>query len=636
MDEAEITNDSGGVLDYTNRKIIIFNVDKYLKNPDKVVAGWIKGTDAKVIKTKKPPNKFWLMITLEDENHVQAVIDKINLSQLRNKKGKVVKANRASDAKIDDDNSSSDNKRSREDSNSQDSNKRLKSDDVEVVKTEEEVKDKLTPLWRNSYDEQLKNKSKSMVTKCLTRIVSEIKAKFRTLEKEKKKDGKHFKDIDPVYSWLLVQRPIEMLPILQAPVITKYRNKSELNFGYRHQYAQDTTSQEDDSQQTENLSKAIVKSPAVGCLAGGWSGGISDVCCLANMPDIVCGIADVFNNFLSTSSIPPYAIKEHRGVWRTVTIRNSERTKQCMVILVHAPPSGGAGKRSDGSDDYSDVFESEKERLVAMLTSKIPKPERLRKDETDLYFEYGVTSLYFQEFDGLSHPSPEHPVQHLYGKKYLEEKLLDCDFQISPGAFFQVTTEGAEQLYSVVIDRLKEVTEKPNDTILFDVCCGTGTIGITCAKQGAVGKVIGVDISEPAIADAIVNAKRNGFNGDETRFIASRAELVMQEEIHKADRDHSIVAVVDPAREGLHQDVIRALRSQKRLQRLIYVSCNPTGSLIKDAALLCCPETKKYKGLPFKITSAQPVDMFPFTDHCEMVMVFDRMSLDETLGRQDE
>jgi tRNA (uracil-5-)-methyltransferase len=307
-----------------------------------------------------------------------------------------------------------------------------------------------------------------------------------------------------------------------------------------------------------------------------------------------------------------------------------------MVILVHAPPSGGAGKRTDGSDDYSGVFESEKERLVKMLTSNIPKPERLRKDEEDVYFDYGVTSLYFQEFDGLSHPSPEHPVQHIFGKKYLEEKLLDCEFQISPGAFFQVTTEGAEQLYSVVIDRLKEVTENPKETILFDVCCGTGTIGITCAKQGAVGKVIGVDISEPAIADAIVNAKRNGFNEDETRFIASRAELVMQEEIHKADREHNIVAVVDPAREGLHQDVIRALRSQRRLQRLVYVSCNPTGSLIKDAALLCCPETKKYKGLPFKITYAQLVDMFPFTDHCEMVLVFDRMSSDEALGRQDE
>ena len=95
----------------------------------------------------------------------------------------------------------------------------------------------------------------------------------------------------------------------------------------------------------------------------------------------------------------------------------------------------------------------------------------------------------------------------------------------------------------------------------------------------------------------------------------------------------SIVAIVDPAREGLHPDVIKALRSTKEIQRLVYVSCNPTGSLVKDTALLCCPATKKYRGLPFKPTRAQPVDMFPLTPHCEMVMTFDRMTAEEAQGK---
>lgn len=90
-------------------------------------------------------------------------------------------------------------------------------------------------------------------------------------------------------------------------------------------------------------------------------------------------------------------------------------------------------------------------------------------------------------------------VQHVYGKEYIEERLLQCIFQISPGAFFQVTTEGAEVLYKVIVDKLKEVTPKPQDTLLFDVCCGTGTIGLTCLKEGAVGSVVGIDISAPAI-----------------------------------------------------------------------------------------------------------------------------------------
>ena len=170
--------------------------------------------------------------------------------------------------------------------------------------------------------------------------------------------------------------------------------------------------------------------------------------------------------------------------------------------------------------------------------------------------------------------------------------------------------------------------------IILSINLKIGTIGLTCLKEGAVGKVVGVDISSPAIADAVINARRNGYSGSDniTRFIASRAESVMYDEIKKAGDGCPMVAVVDPAREGLHQDVIKALRNQPELRRIVYVSCNPTGSLIKDAALLCSPSTKKYRGLPFKITSAQPVDMFPLTDHCEMVMAFDRMNEDECNG----
>jgi tRNA (uracil-5-)-methyltransferase len=309
-----------------------------------------------------------------------------------------------------------------------------------------------------------------------------------------------------------------------------------------------------------------------------------------------------------------------------------------MIVICHAPPTGGAGAREDGSDDYSNVFENEKERLVKMLSGKIPTPKRdfpqnteMQQKENSPHCDISVTSLYFQEYNGLSSPSPEHPVQHAFGLKDIEESLLQCKFEISPGAFFQVTTEGAEVLYSVVVEKLKEVTTDPQKTVLFDVCCGTGTIGLTCLKEGAVGKVVGIDISSPAIANACTNAEKNGFSGTDgtTKFIASRAELAMRNEINGIDPGCPMVAVVDPAREGLHQEVIKALRNEREIKRIIYVSCNPTGSLVKDAGLLCGPTTKRYGGLPFKPTSAQPVDMFPLTDHCEMVLVFDRMSLEE-------
>ena len=109
-----------------------------------------------------------------------------------------------------------------------------------------------------------------------------------------------------------------------------------------------------------------------------------------------------------------------------------------------------------------------------------------------------------------------------------QEKLGKCTFQISPGAFFQVNTKGAEVLYNIVLDRIREVTTEPKRTVLLDVCCGTGTIGLTCLKEGAVGTLVGVDISAPAIADARTNAAKNGFAAaGTTRFVAAPAEKAL-------------------------------------------------------------------------------------------------------------
>lgn len=174
------------------------------------------------------------------------------------------------------------------------------------------------------------------------------------------------------------------------------------------------------------------------------------------------------------------------------------------------------------------------------------------------------------------------------------------------------------------------MTSDPKQTLLLDVCCGTGTIGITCLKEGVVGKLVGVDIAEPAIADAKLNASKNGYTDKSlAQFIASPAEKILPDIMRDIPRNTPVVAVVDPARDGLHGTVVRTLRANEKIQRLVYVSCNPIGTLTRDAAMLCGPPTKKYPGIPFKPTVAQPVDMFPLTKHCEMVMTFDRMSKEE-------
>lgn len=728
----------GNEHDHSNRRVMVGNLLKYIKNKDipKMIQGWLSKLDdpssVVVTKHKKAPKATWMMLTLEDESMVQPFIELIQKERITNGRGKPLYAQRGE---------SNANKRAREDNESQDNNHTNGDDSrnnnnnnkrqlssgrtTPSVMTMDQVRDRIVPLWRLSYKDQLQQKRNTLLRKCVLKIVQEIKAKFRTLEREAKRakrDQPQKRPLAKLYHWLQTHRPIELDTILPSPLQLEYRNKCELTFGYQPQAPPPTTTTKDETaattaetvvttgggdEETKNNDIATEKKkvPSVGFLAAGWSGGVYPPHGCPNVPWEACAVANILHDFLQKSPLPPYDSKSHTGFWRTVTIRSSIRTNQCMIVVCHNNhQDAGLQPNNNISDDdggVRKVMETEQKRLLTMLSGVELKHVEGRdygnvfgtesNQETEqqpkrppLHSPIRVTSIYFQEFVGLSSPTPSDPVQvrtfttttspdsdtivahtllykcstqHAYGDTTMEERLGKCTFQISPGAFFQVNTECAEVLYQVVVDKIQEFKGRktpegkdPPRVKLLDVCCGTGTIGLTCLKEGVVDQIVGVDISEPAIADAQRNATKNGYNDGEnkdapmtTRFVASRAESVMAQELAKlrkeAEEDDNgketiVVAVVDPARDGLHPDVVRSIRMNDRLiQRLVYVSCNPTGSLVRDAQMLCGPPTKRYPGQGFRPTSCQPVDMFPLTDHCEMVMVFDRLTQQDMEGK---
>ena len=91
-----------------------------------------------------------------------------------------------------------------------------------------------------------------------------------------------------------------------------------------------------------------------------------------------------------------------------------------------------------------------------------------------------------------------------------------------------------------------------------------------------------MDVCASAIKCAQLNAKVNGVTN--ATFVASRAELVLEELLQgeTMGQGAKMVAIVDPPRMGLHRACLQALRNCEPIQRLVYVSCNPTGSLIED------------------------------------------------------
>ena len=94
----------------------------------------------------------------------------------------------------------------------------------------------------------------------------------------------------------------------------------------------------------------------------------------------------------------------------------------------------------------------------------------------------------------------------VYGKGYIIEKLGDFNFKISPKSFFQTNTKQAERLYNVV----KDFAALNGNEIVYDLYCGTGSIGIFLSNHAK--KIIGVDVVEDAIKDAKENAALNNIS----------------------------------------------------------------------------------------------------------------------------
>ena len=63
----------------------------------------------------------------------------------------------------------------------------------------------------------------------------------------------------------------------------------------------------------------------------------------------------------------------------------------------------------------------------------------------------------------------------------------------------------------------------------------------------------------------------------------------------------------------MHKDVIDVILSAAP-ERIVYVSCNPA-TQARDVALLDCG---------YRVTAVQPVDMFPHTQHVEVVTLLEK------------
>ncbi|NLY19115.1 MAG: 23S rRNA (uracil(1939)-C(5))-methyltransferase RlmD, partial [Clostridiaceae bacterium] len=192
----------------------------------------------------------------------------------------------------------------------------------------------------------------------------------------------------------------------------------------------------------------------------------------------------------------------------------------------------------------------------------------------------------------------------LYGKDYIEDRIGDLIFEIPPLSFYQANPVQTEILYKKAL----EYAQLNGSQTVWDIYCGIGTIGLFTAKH--CRSVLGVELIPEAIEAAKRNAARNNINNAE--FYTGKAEKVIPELYRKGMK--ADVIFVDPPRKGCDESLLRTLVNMEP-SRIVYISCNPS-PLARDLKYL---STNGYI-----VHEAQPVDMFPWSYHVEVVCKLSR------------
>jgi 23S rRNA (uracil1939-C5)-methyltransferase len=344
--------------------------------------------------------------------------------------------------------------------------------------------------------------------------------------------------------------------ILGAPQTKYYRNKIEYTFGNKRFLTKEEIA--DESIRGEE--------DVAGFHAKGFFDKVVDIDTCHLQAEPTNEIRKSVKAFAKENNWPFYDIRNHVGFLRTMQVRLCTTDELMINIMV-------------GEDDQSKI-----DALMKYVAEKFPSITTLL---------YTVNTKWNDSLHGLE------PVVYK-GKGYVIEKLEDFQFKIGPKSFFQTNTGQAEQLYRVT----REFAELTGKEMVYDLYCGTGSIGIFTSKQAK--KIIGVELIEEAIVDAKENAALNNLSS--ASFFAGDVINICTDDFF-AVHGRPDVIITDPPRAGMHEKLVQKILDMQA-PTVVYVSCNPA-TQARDLNML----DEKYA-----VTKVQPVDMFPHTHHIENVV----------------
>ncbi len=355
----------------------------------------------------------------------------------------------------------------------------------------------------------------------------------------------------------------EITPILGAPDTTFYRNKLEFTFSNKRWLTQEEIESD----------KEFSQMNALGFHVPGMFDKVLDINKCWLQTDLSNQIRNSVREYCLEHEFEFFDLRQQTGLMRTLVIRTTS-TDELMVIVI-----------------FSEDDEEKREMLMKHLAETFPQ----------------ITSLQYIINEKRNDSYTDQEVITWKGNDSIYEEMEGLRFKIGPKSFYQTNSKQAYNLYKVV----RDFAQLSEDDLVYDLYTGTGTIANFVARD--VRKVIGIEYVEEAIEDARFNSEANGI--DNTLFFAGDMKDILNNEFI-VEHGSPDVLITDPARPGMHDDVIETILFANP-KRIVYVSCNPA-TQARDISLL---------DVNYKVTRVQPVDMFPHTHHVENVVLLERREL---------
>jgi 23S rRNA (uracil1939-C5)-methyltransferase len=348
-------------------------------------------------------------------------------------------------------------------------------------------------------------------------------------------------------------------PILPAPAQLHYRNKVEYTFSNKRWLT------------TEEIATgANFDQRTLGYHVAGFFDKLIDIERCYLHQDRLNAVRNRIRELGRAWAIPFYDIKQHTGVLRNLVFRTSDATGEVMLNLILG-------------EDRPELVE----QLFGQLAEEFPF----------------ITSWIWMHNPKKNDSYTDLPYTVWAGPSYITEYLGGYAFQISPVSFFQTNSAQAERLYYVAY----ELLGGPVDT-LYDLYCGTGSLGIYCSDKAR--RVVGIEVVPEAVSDAARNAQLNQLS--HLTFHTGATQALLRPELAEAFGAPQAV-LMDPPRAGVPEQALQRLKALAP-ERIVYVSCKPS-TQARDIALLT-PD--------YSVQKVQPVDMFPQTAHVENVVLLQR------------